>query len=73
MSGVAGGIRVTVNGEELTLDAGATVATLVEAVGAGPRGIAVAVDGDLVTRRAWGDTPLTGGEHVEILTIAQGG
>jgi sulfur carrier protein len=38
-----------------------------------PRGIAVAVDGEVVTRRTWGERPLAAGERVEILSIAQGG
>ena len=38
-----------------------------------PRGVAVAVDGEVVPRRTWGEATFDGGEHVEILSIAQGG
>ena len=66
-------MRVTVNGEETELPAGTSVADLVALRGLEPRGIAVAVDGDVVTRRSWGERPLAAGERVEILSIAQGG
>ncbi len=66
-------VRLTVNGDDHTVAAEATVATLVAELGLEPRGVAVAVDGEVVSRRTWGDRRLTGGEHVEVLTIAQGG
>ena len=66
-------MRVTVNGEETELPAGASVADLVALLGIEPRGIAVAVDGEVVTRRTWGERALAAGERVEILSIAQGG
>ncbi len=66
-------MRVTVNGEKAELPAGTSVADLVALLGIEPRGIAVAVDGEVVTRRTWGERPLAAGECVEILSIAQGG
>jgi sulfur carrier protein len=66
-------MRVTVNGEETELQAGTSVADLVALLGIEPRGIAVAVDGEVVTRRTWRERPLAAGERVEILSIAQGG
>lgn len=38
-----------------------------------PRGIAVAVDGEVVRRGAWGDTQIHDGAQVEIVTAAAGG
>ena len=67
------GVAIVVNGDPHTVAAGDTVAGLLAALGTEPRGVAVAVDGEVVPRRAWDDTPFAGGEHVEILTIAQGG
>jgi len=67
------GVTVTVNGEERPLPPGATVATLVDELGIEVRGVAVAVDGEVVPRRTWGGHALAGGENVEVLTIAQGG
>jgi sulfur carrier protein len=66
-------MHVTVNGEDTALPAGASVADLVASLGIEPRGIAVAVDGEVVTRRTWGERPLAAAERVEILSIAQGG
>jgi sulfur carrier protein len=66
-------LRVTVNGEETELPAGTSVSELLELLDIEPRGVAVAVDGEVVTRRAWGERSLAAGERVEILSIAQGG
>jgi sulfur carrier protein len=71
--GTAAGPRLTVNGDDRTVAAGTTVAALVAELGLEPRGIAVAVDGEVVRRRSWDDHVLAGGEQVEVLTIAQGG
>ena len=73
MSAGAGPVRLSVNGDDRELAPGTTVAGLVAELGLEPRGIAVAVDGEVVTRRTWADRRLRGGEHVEVLSIAQGG
>jgi sulfur carrier protein len=65
--------RVTVNGEATEVPAGTSVAALLASLGIEPRGVAVAVDGEVVTRRTWALRSLTAGERVEILSIAQGG
>jgi sulfur carrier protein len=66
-------MKITVNGDEQVLDPGTTVAALVASLGLEPRGIAVAVDGEVVTRRTWGERALVAGEQVEVLQVAQGG
>jgi sulfur carrier protein len=66
-------LRVTVNGEETVLPAGTKVSGLLALLDIEPRGVAVAVDGEVVTRRTWGERSLAAGERVEILSIAQGG
>jgi sulfur carrier protein len=38
-----------------------------------PRGIAVAIDGEVVRRGVWGETQLYDGAQVEIVTAAAGG
>lgn len=68
-----GAIEIVVNGERRAVAAGDTVAVLLDALGTEPRGVAVAVDGEVVPRRTWGEATFDGGEHVEILSIAQGG
>jgi sulfur carrier protein len=69
-------MRVTLNGEARELADGATVADLVERwvlAGERRRGIAVAVDAEVVPRSAWEETRLTEGQTVELLTAMQGG
>ena len=68
-------LEVTINGERRELDDGATVADAVVAAGApeGGRGVAVAVDGEVVSRGAWERTPLRGGQELEVLQAVQGG
>lgn len=68
-------MRVVVNGEPRTLDAGSTVATVVALldVGPGARGVAVALDGEVVTRSAWDETQLRDGARLEVLSAIQGG
>jgi len=66
-------IDVTVNDEPRRLDAGATVATVVELIGCGRRGVAVAVNEEVVPRSAWEITGLAPGDRVEVLRAAQGG
>ena len=66
---------VIVNGRPCALAAGATVRAAVVAAGAGgdERGVAVAVDGAVVPRRAWDETPLESGSRVEVLRATAGG
>lgn len=68
-----GQVDIVVNGEPRAVAAGDTVAGLLAALGTEPRGVAVAVDGEVVPRRTWAEATFDGGEHVEILSIAQGG
>lgn len=71
--GAGAGVPVRVNGDERLVPPGTTVAGLVAEMGLEPRGVAVAVDGEVVTRRTWADRALAAGEQVEVLSIAQGG
>ncbi|MDQ6836062.1 MAG: sulfur carrier protein ThiS [Actinomycetota bacterium] len=66
---------VTVNGQHRELDAGTTVAGVVAAleVGPGARGVAVALDGEVVTRSRWTQTVLDEGALVEVVAAIQGG
>jgi sulfur carrier protein len=73
MSAERPALRVRVNGDDRTVPHGATVADLVAALGLEPRGIAVAVGGEVVTRRRWQDRTLSADDQVEVLSIAQGG
>jgi sulfur carrier protein len=68
-------VNVTVNGEPREVGAGATVASVVEMldVAPGARGVAVAVDGEVVSRGRWSDTELSEGSMVEVVAAIQGG
>ena len=66
---------VELNGDRVDLADGATVADAVAAAGAdsGRRGVAVAVDGEVVPRSGWDGTRLTEGQRVEVVEAIQGG
>jgi sulfur carrier protein len=64
---------VTLNGEPRELPAGATVATVVRELGADGRGVAVALDGEVVPRAEWGSTEVREGQQLEVLRAVQGG
>jgi sulfur carrier protein len=63
---------IRVNGAERE-GAGATVVALLEQLVIDPRGIAVALDGEIVRRSAWDSTVIEDGSSVEIVTAAAGG
>lgn len=71
--GPSASVEVTVNGEPRCLPEGATVAWLVEEMGAGRRGVAVAVDAEVVLRSSWETTRLHPGARIEVLRAVQGG
>jgi sulfur carrier protein len=66
-------IEVTVNGEARRVDEQASVAWLVDDLAAGRRGVAVAINSEIVSRSAWESTMLAAGDHIEVLRAIQGG
>ncbi len=68
-------MRVSVNGSPEVLEAGATVASVVQSLGVpgGGRGVAVAVDGEVVPRGEWSRSPLRDGARLEVVVAVQGG
>lgn len=67
---------LVVNGEHRAVDAGATVADLLRTLEIDPasaRGIAVAVNDEVVRRQRWAEVRLQEGDHVEVVTARQGG
>lgn len=68
-------MNVTLNGEMATLSGGATVADAVLAAGVEPeaRGVAVAIEGEVVPRADWDRRELRDGEAVEVVHAVQGG
>ncbi len=66
-------MELTVNGLGHSLPTGSTLADLVRTVTEQKRGLAVAVNGEVVPRGGWSVTPLCDGDRVEVLSAAQGG
>ncbi|GAB2584471.1 sulfur carrier protein ThiS [Kribbella endophytica] len=66
-------MNVQVNGSAEQIDAGATVADVVDRWARSPIGVAVAVNEAVVTKTEWSGTTLTEGDRVEIVTAVQGG
>ena len=68
-------MNVVVNGVDRALPAGATVAVVVAELHRGPtgRGVAVAVDGEVVRRAEWDASVLHDGARVEVLGAIGGG
>ena len=66
--------RIRLNGQDEVV-AAATLAALLEekTVDVAQRGIAVAVNGEVVPRAAWTATPLRSGDRVDIVRARQGG
>ena len=68
-------MNVLVNGEPRELEAGATVQAVLVALElpGGERGVAVAVDAEVVPRGEWPAHELNEGARVEVLRAIQGG
>ena len=66
-------MRLTVNGRGFDSDRALSVQALVETITEARRGVAVAVNGEVVPRSTWEATALAEGDSVEVLTAAQGG
>ncbi|HEY5265444.1 MAG TPA: sulfur carrier protein ThiS [Acidimicrobiales bacterium] len=52
---------------------GETVDSLMKRRAIEPRGVAVALDGEIVRRSAWSTTVINDGSSIEIVTAAAGG
>jgi sulfur carrier protein len=66
-------MKIMVNGEPQLVDDGTTVAVLATRVLDRPKGVAVAVNGEVVPRSEWAGTALCDDDEVEVVTARQGG
>ena len=66
---------ITVNGEARAAPGGGTVASLLAEMGVdlGRRGVAVAVNGEIVSRERWHSARLDEGDRVDLVRPVQGG
>ena len=68
-------MKIRLNGTDREIDDGSTVAAVVDATVEGDpsRGVAVAVNGEVVAKREWPATRLADSDRVEILRAIGGG
>lgn len=69
-------IDIVVNGDESRVENGSTLADLLESVNIdveNTRGIAVAVNDEIIRRTDWNKRELNDGDSVELVTARQGG
>ena len=66
-------MHVVVNGRDMDVEAGKTVAALLADFRLQPKYVAVEVNRELVPRRNFEATQLQEGDHVEIVTLVVGG
>ena len=66
-------MTIVLNGTPTSVGPGSTLADLVVALALPERGVALALDGEVVPRRAWPDTGIPAGARVEVVTAMQGG
>jgi sulfur carrier protein len=68
-------VIIMINGTRREVPAGATVASVVELLDVAPeaRGVAVALNGEVVTRSRWPETGLPEGAQIEVVAAIQGG
>ncbi|WP_117215452.1 sulfur carrier protein ThiS [Allorhizocola rhizosphaerae] len=66
-------MTVLFNDAPRQLATGETVAELLQELVLPPRGIAVAVNGEVVRRADWASHALSDGDRVDVLTASQGG
>jgi sulfur carrier protein len=68
-------VIVTINGDLREVPTTATVASVIELLGVTPgaRGVAVALDGEVVARGRWTETQLAEGALIEVVSAIQGG
>lgn len=64
---------IIVNGEELEIDSGSSIAKLVEERGLDRSRVAVELNGEIVPRGTFDDTLLHDGDKVEIVHFVGGG
>lgn len=68
-------MRVALNGDAVELPEEASLADAVAAAGADPerRGVAAALDGEVVPKAQWAACTLREGQDVEVVRAVQGG
>ena len=66
-------MTIRVNGEPRSVDRALRIAELVRSMADDPEGVAVAVNGEIVTRSRWHEREVRDGDDIEIVRATQGG
>jgi len=66
-------VNVVLNGEPRELPAEATVADVLALLGAPDRGVAVAIDAEVIPRGEWERAEIREGARLEVVQAVQGG
>ena len=66
-------MNITVNGKPHELDGERSVVALLQSLNVNVKQVAVAVNGEVVRRGDWPDTPVRPGDNVEIVRAVGGG
>ncbi|WP_421187613.1 sulfur carrier protein ThiS [Aeromonas sanarellii] len=66
-------LTIRLNDKAQPLAAGQSVADLLAAQGVNPQGVAVALNGAVLPRSRWAETPLVEGDELHLFTAIAGG
>lgn len=66
-------IEIFINGSKHRVPESTTVEGLIESMGLPKKGIALAVNNEVIPKSRWNERSLSPQDRVELLTIAQGG
>lgn len=66
-------MQVTVNGRQESQELGTTVAQLLEKLSLEPRRVAIEMNRQILPRARYGETALSDGDTLEIVTLVGGG
>ena len=66
-------MTITVNSEPRPLDPGTTIASLLESLGLPATDTVAEINGDIIPRARFADTPLNDGDRIELIRFVGGG
>ena len=66
-------MRITLNGQQETLDSATTLGQLLTQLKLEPIRVAVEINEDLIPRKTFADTAIRDGDRIEIVTLVGGG
>jgi thiamine biosynthesis protein ThiS len=66
-------MKLRINGIEKLVESPQTVSSLIAAMGMKPDRVAVELNREIVPRNRWSETPLSDGDHLEIVHFVGGG